>query len=132
MALDKESVVKATPFYRAVMRQDESRHSSSQAAGGGFGGGFNRAKSRMDDTRSVRSAGSHIFNMAKRITSKNEGPKAILAKASLTSVLFELVRSDPWETVMKAGISGLNTTYSSNEGGVSEGYTNVFFFLFFR
>ncbi|CAN0568465.1 unnamed protein product, partial [Ectocarpus sp. 12 AP-2014] len=100
------------------MREDESQQGSNQAAGGGgVGGGFYRAKSWMDDTRSVRSAGSHIFNMAKRITSKNEGPKAILAKASLTSVLFELVRSDPWETVMKAGVSGLNTTYSSNEGG---------------
>ncbi|CAM9838681.1 unnamed protein product, partial [Ectocarpus fasciculatus] len=117
MALDKESVIKATPFYRAVMRQDKAQYSSNHAAGGGFGGGFNRARSRMDDTRSVRSAGSHVFNMAKRITSKNDGPKAILAKASLTSVLFELVRSDPWETVMRAGISGLNTTYSSNEGG---------------
>ncbi|CAM9455743.1 unnamed protein product [Ectocarpus sp. 4 AP-2014] len=117
MALDKESVIKATPFYRAVMRQDESQHSSSQAAGGGVGGGFNRAKSWMDDTRSVRSAGSHILNMAKRITSKNEVPKAFLAKASLTSVLFELVRSDPWETVMRAGISGLYTTYSANEVG---------------
>ncbi|CAN0562646.1 unnamed protein product, partial [Ectocarpus sp. 12 AP-2014] len=41
----------------------------------------------------------------------------MLAKASLTSVQFELVRSNPWETVMRAGISGLNASFSANEGG---------------
>ena len=102
-ALDKESVVKATPFYQAVMRLDtgqQERASAMNAAGGGGGD-------------SARSAGPRVSGHGRR-------PKAILMKASLTSVLFELVRSDPWETVMRAGMSGLVASLSSNEGGVSE------------
>lgn len=113
MALDSESVVKATPFYKAVTRQDTGQ---GPAAGGGRRP--SKTKSRMDDARSVVSAGSRVVDVAKRITASDNGPKAMLAKASLTSVLFELVRSDPWETVMRAGISGLNARFVSNEGGL--------------
>ena len=52
--------------------------------------------------------------------------KAILAKASLTSVLFELVRSDPWETVMRAGVSGMAASVSSNEAVVGAWSVAVF------
>lgn len=113
MALDRESVVKATPFFKAVTRQDKT-----QAASGGAKRST-KAKSLMDDARSVVSAGSRVASMAKRVTANDTGTKAILAKASLTSVLFELVRSDPWETVMRAGVSGLNASFSSGEGGGS-------------
>eukprot|EP00752_Nemacystus_decipiens_P006311 g5691.t1 len=114
MALDRESVVKATPFYKAVTRQD-TRQGSAEAAVGGRRP--SKAKSRIDDTRSVVSAGSRALDAAKRLAATDNGPKAMLAKASLTSVLFELVRSDPWETVMRAGVSGLNARFISNEGG---------------
>lgn len=120
MALDRESVVKATPFYKAVTRQDTGQDRATAAVVGGGGGGGRRsskAKSRMDDARSVMSAGSRAVGAAKRAAATDNGPKAMLAKASLTSVLFELVRSDPWETVMRAGVSGLNARFSSNEGG---------------
>lgn len=103
-ALDKESVVKATPFYKALTRQDEGKH-------------FSNAK-REDDARSDRSAGSRAISMAKRFAASDSGQKSILFKASLTSVLFELVRSDPWETVMLAGVSGLKASFSYNERGV--------------
>lgn len=43
----------------------------------------------------------------------------MLAKASLTSVSFELVRSDPWETVMRAAVSGLAASFSADGGEVS-------------
>lgn len=107
-ALDKESVVKATPFYRAATRQNE-------------GEGFSTAERETDDARSVRSAGSRVLSAAKRFAAGDSGKTAILFKASLTSVLFELVRSDPWETVMLAGVSGLNASFSVHEGGVSLG-----------
>lgn len=119
MALDRESVVKATPFYKAVTRQDT--HQGPAAAGAAAGGGGRRsskAKSRLDDARSVVSAGSRVVGAARRMAAADNGPKAMLAKASLTSVLFELVRSDPWETVMRAGVSGLNARFISNEGGL--------------
>ncbi|CAM9617791.1 unnamed protein product, partial [Ectocarpus fasciculatus] len=119
MALDRESVVKATPFYKSVTRQDRGQD-HPVAAGttvGGGGGRFKKPKSRMDDARSVLSAGSRVVGVAKRMASKDSGQKAMLAKASLTSVQFELVRSDPWETVMRAGISGLNASFSANEEG---------------
>ncbi len=114
MALDRESVVKATPFYKAVTRQD-SDQADETAAGGGRRPSV--AKSRADDARSILSAGSRVVGAAKRVAVADAGPKAILAKASLTSVVFELVRSDPWETVMRAGVSGLSASFSSNEGG---------------
>ena len=115
MALDRESVVKATPFYKAVTRQDTRQGPASEAGGGRRPG---KAKSRLDDARSVMSAGSRVVGAAKRLAATDNGPKAMLAKASLTSVLFELVRSDPWETVMRAGVSGLNARFISNEGGL--------------
>lgn len=105
-ALDKESVVKATPFYKAVTRQDQVNR-------------FSNAKREADDARSDRSAGSRAISMAKRFAASDSGQKSILFKASLTSVLFELVRSDPWETVMLAGVSGLKASFSYNERGVS-------------
>lgn len=112
MALDRESVVKATPFFKAVTRQEKTQ-AATVASGGAMRS--TKAKSLMDDARSV-SAGSRVASMAKHVTASDAGPKAILAKASLTSVLFELVRSDPWETVMRAGVSGLNASFSSGEG----------------
>lgn len=118
MALDTESVIKATPFYKAVTRQDTRQGPAAAAVE--RGGGSRRpskAKSRIDDARSVVSAGSRVVGAAKRMTATDQGPKAMLAKASLTSLLFELVRSDPWETVMRAGVSGLNARFSSNESG---------------
>lgn len=111
MALDRESVIKATPFYKAVTRQDTRQGSAAAGAGRRSG----KTKSRMDDARSVVSAGSRVIGAAKRMATTDNGPKAMLAKASLTSVLFELVRSDPWETVMRAGVSGLSARFSSNE-----------------
>lgn len=119
MALDRESVDKATPFYKSVTRQDRDQDQAVAAgtAGGGGGGRSKKPKSRIDDARSVLSAGSRVVGVAKRIASKDSGQKAMLAKASLTSVQFELVRSNPWETVMRAGISGLNASFSANEEG---------------
>lgn len=114
MALDRESVVKSTPFYKAITRQDGSQDQA------GKGGGRSGKKSVVDDARSVVSASTRVMGVAKRMAAKEDGPKAILAKASLTSVLFELVRSDPWETVMRAGVSGLNASFSANEGGGSD------------
>lgn len=116
MALDKESIIKTTPFYKAVMRHDEVREDS--AAGtptDPWHGGFGDSNRQMNITGVVGSASSRIVSEAtKRISAKNIAPTAILAKASMTSVLFELVRSDPWETVMRAGISGLKTSFSSD------------------
>lgn len=43
----------------------------------------------------------------------------MLAKASLTSVAFELVRSDPWEPVMRAGVAGLAASFKAS-GEVSD------------
>ena len=120
MALDRESVVKATPFYKAVTRQDSNQADPATVAAGGGGGGGRRpsiTKSRADDARSILSAGSRVVGVAKRMTAADARQKAILARASLTSVVFELVRSDPWETVMRAGVSGLGASFSSNEGG---------------
>lgn len=122
MALDRESVLKSTPFYKAITRQD-----GSQGKNGGGGGGGARSSKRnlMDDARSTVSASSHVVSVARRMAAKEDGPKAILAKASMTSVLFELVRSDPWETVMRAGVSGLDASFSANEGGGSETKASV-------
>lgn len=106
--------MKATPFYKAVTRQDT--HQGPAAAAGGRRRS-SKAKSRMDDARSVVSAGSRAVGAAKRMVATDNGPKAMLAKASLTSVVFELVSSDPWQTVMRAGVSGLNARFISNEGG---------------
>lgn len=120
-ALDKESVVKATPFYQAVMRQDNTQPdqaTAATAADGDFGLG-NTKSGVDDDSPSVRSAGSRVADAAKRMATNGPRPKAILLQTSLTSVLFELVRSNPWETVVQAGISGLKASFSLNEGGVS-------------
>eukprot|EP00903_Cladosiphon_okamuranus_P017946 g16513.t1 len=114
MALDRDSVIKATPFYKAVTRQDTRQ---GPAAAAGSGRRSSKARSRMDDASSVVSAESLVVGAAKRMVESDNGPKAMLAMASLTSVLFELVRSDPWETVMRAGVSGLNARFISNEGG---------------
>lgn len=112
--------MKATPFYQAVMRQDGCEQDS--AGGGGVGLGNTDTNSRVDgDPHSaIRSAGSAVAGAAKRMATKGSRPKAILLQTSLTSVLFELVRSDPWETVVRAGMSGLKASFSLNEGGVSE------------
>lgn len=83
----------------------QARSSVSASAGGGGG------------------AGSWPGPAAPRVPGSADGrrrPKAILMKASLTSVVFELVRSDPWEPVMRAGMEGLAASLSSNEGGVSK------------
>lgn len=106
-ALDKESVVKATPFYQAVMRQDQSQQDRETGA------------TAEDDPHAVRSAGSLVADAAMRMATNGPRPKAILLQASLTSVLFELVRSNPWETVMRACMSGLKASFSLNEEGVS-------------
>lgn len=42
----------------------------------------------------------------------------MLVTASLTSVSFELVRSDPWETIMRAEVAGLGGSLSSSGGEV--------------
>lgn len=99
------------------MSQDSSQQDQTAANGGG---GLSNDNSRINgDSRSGRSAGSRVADVARRMATNGSRPKAILLQASLTSVLFELVRSNPWETVVRAGISGLKASFSLNEGGVS-------------
>ncbi|CAM9605202.1 unnamed protein product, partial [Scytosiphon promiscuus] len=117
MALDKESIIKATPFYKAVMRHDEVRQDWAVGASTtDWYGGIGDSNRQVNITGFVGSASSRIVSEAtKRLAPKDSARMAILAKASMTSVLLELVRSDPWETVMRAGISGLKTSFSSDE-----------------
>lgn len=109
------------------MRQDGSQQDQATAATAVDGGvGLSSNMGRMDgDFHSLRSAGSRVADAARRMATKGRRPKAILLQTSLTSVLFELVRSNPWETVVRAGISGLTASCSLNEEGVSEGDTTA-------
>lgn len=84
------------------------------------GGHGSSESDQMDGTGLFRPDDSHIWGEAtKRMSANGSRRRAILAKASLTSMLFELVRSDPWDTVMRAGISGLEASCSSDERRVS-------------
>ena len=106
------------------MRQDGSQQDrpASVTTAGGDGPGLGSTNSRVDDDPQsvIRLAGSRVADAAKRMATAGSRPKAILLQTSLTSVLFQLVRSNPWETVVRAGMSGLKASFSLNEGGVSE------------
>lgn len=51
-------------------------------------------------------------------------PPAMLVMASLTSVSFELVKSDPWETTMRAAVDGLSGSFMSKGGEVGKEVMN--------
>lgn len=108
MALDTEALVKVTPFYKAVTRNDGSQ--VDQAAAMGDGG---ERRSSIETIPSSRFSG-----MAKSWIDA-ERPQAILVRASLTSVLTDLVRSDPLEAVVRAGVSGMDMRFALQEGGRS-------------
>ena len=147
LALDTEALAKATPFYKAVARQDRHLIDQGAATGGGGEGLSSKEKSRMDDTRSVPSSrlssmakswmdgarptassasGSSVVGaVVKRIVATDaERPHAILVRASMTSVVLELVRSDPLETVVRAAISGLDVRFALHEG-IREGWSTA-------
>ena len=127
LALDTEALAKATPFYKAVARQDRQLIDQAAATGGGGERPSSIEKSRTEGGRpSASESGSSVVGaMVKRIVAIDaERPHAILVRASMTSVVLELVRSDPLETVVRAGLSGLDVRFALHEG-IREGWSTV-------
>lgn len=142
LTLDTESLVKLAPLLKAATKLDRSQV-DQQAAATGYGGGRRSSvsKSRTDDARSVLSsrlssvpkswlgdarssvssaAGTGVVGVARRIVAADsERPMSILIRASLTSMVLELVRSDPLEAIARAGVSGLGMRFALQEGGRS-------------
>lgn len=86
------------------------------------------ATSWIDGDRSSVSSASGagvLGGVAKRIVAADAGrPHAILVRASMTSSVLELVRSDLLETVVRAGISGLDVRFALHEG-IREGWSTA-------
>lgn len=85
----------------------------------------------MDGARSSETSASRpsvVGAVAKRIFATVAGqprtfltiagrPRTILVRVSMTSLVLELVRSDPLETVVRAGVSGVDVRFALHEQG---------------